>query len=456
MIGEVTGVGGAAAGEAALQQMLKQAGLEPPASAADAVVQVLSDSPSSVEFELTLQDGTVAHTSFRIEPGKSYMPSAAERAAAQKAGRRVYAVKFEATSAESGPNHATLEYFIPYDSLPEDVRRAVLGAPAVRLHFPLVSDAYAQVAGDLGMGMYGGYDTAGGWSGPIKAMKNVQSALEMSADHDQWMQQLDALEGCARNPTSTVTQNAYRQDPQYQQRTIDAIQQARSEVQQTTAVRFLNTEVSVAKGLVSVPSDVPGSQQLKSGLKGGKSMLGELSKSNDSALKGIAEQQIADISKLVDCDLGRPQKIAHGDGMFEYHMHRKGFHEYDEEDRLVKGTFDLSPGPGGAAMLHGDGEFKGRMTSKTFGTSAECEGTSEVQGSIYAGRMKIDGGPNGGNCLFHDRGKTTVLSPRDSDTAFTCEFQDVDLVNGGSYSVHANGDESEYAICKVDLGPQKK
>lgn len=38
------------------------------------------------------------------------------------------------------------------------------------------------------------------------------------------------------------------------------------------------------------------------------------------------------------------------------------------------------------------------------------------------------------------------MSVKDSDTAFRCEFQNVDTVNGGEYEVHASGEESPWAI----------
>lgn len=61
-----------------------------------------------------------------------------------------------------------------------------------------------------------------------------------------------------------------------------------------------------------------------------------------------------------------------------------------------------------------------------------------------------------GNCQFTERGKSSDMSVKGSDTAFRCEFQNVDTVNGGEYAVHASGEESPWATCRLELKPQQR
>jgi hypothetical protein len=404
-----------------------------------AQVRVVSESATSVQLALTLPDNESVEETITIQPGRRYTPTPAELAEAARTGRQTFAVKFSSAPEGTAGTRLTLEYFVPYSAFPEVLRRRVLGPPATTSHFEIVSSAWAEDEGGLGAGVSTAADFHEGY-------ENIESALDKSQEHSDWMAQLDALINCARNPTSALTQSAFRQDPQYQQRTIDAIEQARSEVKQATAMRFLNQETSVASGLVEGPlGQVVG-------------LTGAVSDWNESTLRYIANQQIMDVSKLISCDLAPPPpKQKQGDGTITYHMHREGYLDYDEEDRINKGTFDLKPGPvAGAVSLTGEGEFKGRMSASKVGTKGQCKGTSEIHGGGYSGDLEISGSPVGGQCLFDDHGKVTELSPTDSDTAFSCTFHNVDVVNGGKYEVHADGEESPWATCALELKPRQK
>jgi len=373
-----------------------------------------------------------------IQPGRRYTPTPAEWAEAARTGRYTFDVKFSLAADGPEATRMTLEYFVPYSAFPQDLLQQILGQPAAATRFEFMSSAWAQDEGGLGAAMSMGSKIG-------KNFNKITSALDKSEEHADWMKRLDDLENCARNPTSPLTQNAYRRDPRYQQQTIDAIEAARSEVKQATAMRFLNQETSVATGLVGGP------------LKNAVKATGSVSSWNDSTLKYIAEQRIADISKSVDCELPNPPRLDPGDGTIKYHMHREGYLDYDEEDRITAGQFDLRPGPqAGSVILSGEGTFKGGMSAAKVGTSAKCQGDSEIHGSGYAGDLWIHGGPVSGRCQFIDHGKVTEYGPQDSDTAFSCTFHKVDLVNGGSYEVRADGEESAWTTCSLDLKPQQK
>ena len=400
-------------------------------------VRVASDSTTSVKFALTLIGNEVQET-ITIQPGNRYRPTAEESAQAARSGRQTFAARLTARPEADGGLFVLLQYFVPIEAFPPDFRQELFAQPAAARYSGLIRAARADDGDGLGAAMSMGTKFSKGYH-------QIESAFAKSEDHDQWMKRFDALEECARHPTSTVTQNAYRQDPQSQQNALDAIADARSEVWQASALRFVNQETSVATGLVTGP--------LKNVTKWGKSV----SDWNDSSLKNVANQRLNDISKLVDCDLAPPPVAIHDDGTIEYHMHREGYLDFAEEDRLVKGTISLSPGPAsGIVVVSGDGEFKGRANSPKFQTKATCQGTSEIRGSGANSRLWIGASPNGGTCQFTERGKSSPRSYVDSDTDFRCDFDNVDLVNGGSYSVHAGGEESDWAVCSLELKPQRK
>ena len=43
-----------------------------------------------------------------------------------------------------------------------------------------------------------------------------------------------------------------------------------------------------------------------------------------------------------------------------------------------------------------------------------------------------------------------------ADAGFSCRFTNVDLDNGGSHEVHALGEESEWAVCTLELKVHKE
>jgi hypothetical protein len=424
--------------EAAVRQLMAQAGLAAQQSSAlgHAEVRVISQSATSVRLSLTWPGTAQAEETITIQPGRHYVPTAAELDDAARTGRQTFAAKLTATPPGSKATRLTLEYFVPYSAFPAPLRERFFGSSPTTQGLEIISAAWAGDEGGLGAGVSMAGDLQEGY-------ENIESALGKSQDHADWMSRLDALENCARNPTNPVTQNAFKQDPQYQQRTIEAIEQARSEVTQASALRFLNQETSVASGLVEGPFGA---------------VTGSVSDWNDSTLRDIANRQLADTGKLISCEPAPPpEQQKAGDGMITYHMHRAGYLDYDEEDRINTGTFDLRPGPvAGAVTVAGSGEFKGKMSASKAGTSGECVGTSEIHGSGYGGDIQISGSPVGGGCKFNDRGKVSDLPPIDSDTAFQCQFHNVDLVNGGSYEVKADGEESEWTSCKLDLKPRQQ
>jgi hypothetical protein len=43
-----------------------------------------------------------------------------------------------------------------------------------------------------------------------------------------------------------------------------------------------------------------------------------------------------------------------------------------------------------------------------------------------------------------------------ADAGFSCQFSNVDLENGGRYEVHAQGEESQWAVCTLEIKVRKQ
>jgi hypothetical protein len=406
-------------------------------------IEVLGETPTSVHLAFGAAGVRAADAIISIDPDRHHAPTAAERDKADRTGIRIFDVRFSATRSDSGATRLVLRYFVPYDAVPMALRQRIGARVSMASVFSPVGPAWAQDAGPgAGIGVSTAVEVG---QGIYDAGSEVADAMQKSEQSGDWMARLAALENCARHPGNPLTQAAYRDNPGYQQQVLDGIQQARSEVQQATAMRFLNQETSVATGLVGGPLGT---------------LTGPVASWNDAALQGIAEQQVDDIGKSVTCD-EPPRPAAPGldlsNAGVRYHMHRAHYLDFDEEDRIAAANVELRPGPApGTAMLVGRGVFRSKTSSKKYGTSSSCSGTTEVSGGGSAADFAVSGGPVAGGCDYVNQGKTYHLGPGDSDTGFVCHFQGVDLKHGGSFVGVVEGYEAEYATCEVSLPPLRQ
>jgi len=413
---------------------------------------VVKDTPTSVQLAVTLPEGQVAGVTVNFQPGVPYMPNAAEHAAQ---GREVFGVRLTQADTPDG-KRVLLSYVVPTSAIPPELRERILGK-AQSAGLELVRAAHAQAL-NTWTGLQTGYDL-GKYGSGIKPKtlgklysnyKKVVKAWDSSEQYSVWMQEFDAMERCARNPTQTVTQNAYQQDPGYQQRTIEAIQQARSEAQQAAGLGFVNQEASVAMQLT----------EARGALRG---VTDKVADWNNAALRDVGNQLVTDTGKLVDCDLAPPPDRNRGDGTIKYHMHRAGYLDYEEEDWVVSGTVNLVPGgPAGGFEIRGEGAFKGGKKSARQRVTWRCEGTSEVSGGGGGGGdgqrqpLWVGGGVTGGDCTMTQPNRTIDWGAGAADAGFRCDFPSVDVVNGGSYEVQADGEEARWTTCELELKPVRK
>lgn len=225
------------------------------------------------------------------------------------------------TSSEAdGGFSFELEYFIPYDSMPADVRDEVANGTVTvdaRLALAGMVPLTGPVAASDGIGVIvkgvvdklqdksaskflkfldkqlGGPGVLDKFYKGVKAGLAIKDALAMQSLHGELERQLDELEECVRNPTNPQTQKAYRDDPGYLDRILEQITSVREEVKTVTAVMFIAKMNQTAAGLLA--KKVPWLSFV----------VGPLTSWSKAALDGVNAKLIEDLKKNISsCELG--------------------------------------------------------------------------------------------------------------------------------------------------------
>jgi hypothetical protein len=425
---------------AAFKKFLNEYGLDRKSALylAQVKASVVSQDNTSVHLRFTFPDNRTADETITITPDAQYMPSAAELAPTGGASPPISGRKFSVKAVSPDKTQLSLQYVVPISAVPPDLQQAMRGRASTAQWFTLVPSAWAQSGGG-GAGVSASFEMA---QTLYDALSDIGNAFSKSQEHGNWMQQLDAMENCAKNPTNPLTQKAYQEDPGYRDKVLSGIQDARSEVQQMTAVRFLNQEASVATGLVDAPIG---------------QLTGKVSDWNENVLKDLSNQQVQDIGKSVNCqDAPPPDPMQQHDGTIKYHFHRENYLDFDEDDRIVEGEFDLQSFQQGIAGLTGAAEFKTRIRSSRFQTQGACKGHDHLGGGGTSSQFQIEGGGTDGECNGTDHGRPTHDWNQAGVGGFSCTFHNVDVVNGGSYTAPADGEDAPYGQCELELTPQRK
>ncbi|MBZ5655004.1 MAG: hypothetical protein LAO56_06955 [Acidobacteriia bacterium] len=399
---------------------------------------VVSQDNISVHLRFTFPDNLTADETITITPDAQYTPSAVELSGSGGTSLPIYGRKFAAKAIGPDKAQILLQYVVPLNSVPPGLQQTIRGRASAAQWFTLVPSAWAQSGGG-GAGVSSSFEMA---QTLYDALSDIGNAFSKSEEHSNWMQQLDAMENCAKNPTNPLTQKAYQEDPGYGDKVLSNIQDARSEVQQMTAVRYLNQEASVATNLVDAPIG---------------QLTGQVSDWNENVLKDLSNQQVQDIGKSVNCEDGPPPdpKQQH-DGTIKYHFHRENYLDFDEDDRIVTGEFDLQSFQQGIVGLKGAAEFKTRIRSSRFVTQGTCKGHDGLSGGGTNSSFQIQGGGMDGDCRGTDHGRPTHDWYQAGIGGFSCTFHNVDVVNGGSYTAQADGEDAPYGQCELELTPQRK
>lgn len=229
----------------------------------------------------TFSNGATRDISIRFGAAQSYAPTAAELAAVQAgrsgpAAQAVYAVVFAqvalADSAQTEATQTDLQYFVPFDAMPPELKAQLQARPAAtggkaalaRRVGPLAAgDAtdgvtvyiqeIAKKGADAGIGKLLEYATdhglpagaLGNLFAMASALSDISSAVDLAQQNKAWQRDLAGLRGCAANPTNPLAKT----DPQYAARTQAKIDALSGEMKVVSAVRFLNMLTETASGV---------------------------------------------------------------------------------------------------------------------------------------------------------------------------------------------------------------
>lgn len=438
---------------------------------AQAKIEVLSRTDTSVHFALTFPDHTTVDETATIAADAAYTPTASDLERAARRGSQVHGVKLTNKKTGEKTGTYTLQYHVPYSALPADLQQKIHAAPArsktARFFdlVPVVRAQGAEATGEAVISVIANYfaesyktwkKVGGEWEEfengkslgadvPLAAVDLLEDGLSFKG----WMDDLKKLEDCAKNPTNPLSQKA-SQDPNYQHEVMDQLNDAVGDVQSTA----VPTLASDAAGYLShfLPF-------------GGGAVTTIVFSTQDEAVSEYAEGRIKEAEKyLVPCeDMPDPPGVDHGDGSITFHTQLKNFNSLDSYERYVKSDFNLLQSGAGMFQLSGTGEFKQRSSSSQFKTTNKCAAQAGVSGNgssmmgyrvLTIGSHMINGS---GDCEMNTAGHVTHSSNY-QDPGVVCKFDNVDFVNGGHYETHPEGEPvwSEGTECVLELRPRQK
>jgi hypothetical protein len=286
----------------------------------------------------------------------------------------------------------------------------------------------------------------------------VKDLLKGYLEASDWLGEIGELQNCARNPNNPLAIKA-SQDPNYQKEVLDPLDDASSEIQMTALPKVANITASALTQFIPV--------------FGLGVYISPIVDANDEAIAQIAEGTISDAKKAVtSCEeMPEPPQKNRGDGTITFHTQLQHFNGLDKYDRFVKGDFELvtdstagvgAPGRG-MFRVEGTGVFTQRSESAQYHTNTKCAAQAGISGhgSDVMGYRMLEIGShmiNGsGDCVMQSSGRV-YHSANYQDPGAVCKFPDADLVNGGNYTVHPEGDPvwSAGTECILELRPRQK
>ncbi len=434
-------------------------------------VQVIGQTDTSLHYLLTFADGVTSDETITINPGQKYTPTAAELERSKLPGVQV--IKPSLTAKQAGPKEMqfVLHYFLQESALPAEVLQKIHpAAPQVssRDFFALVPSAWAQGGGSgEGSGDNGGQFVIWNlveltksmdvkqleqmeWEKSAKAVDNILTARDVINGYNEisgWLGEIAELKDCAEHPTNPLTQKAANTD-EYGNQVIGGLDDASSEIQGTAFPKVANIAAS------AVTQELP---------FGTGVLISPLVSANDKAIEQFAEDEINNAKKLVvPCDNPmlpgnlRPMHLAL---VYAYNKTEMGI----EEKRTASGEFDLNTQMGG---LEGEGPGKFKIELKqvqqgpnacAYGYKGKAEGDAKITagggGTPFGGVIELhlstdlnlhESGmvPDGQHCSEQSHDEMRNYN-------FTCHFDGLDLVHGGTFSHFQGGDG--HGTCTIDL-----
>lgn len=443
---------------------------------AQAQWRILDQTDTSIHFIINYPDSAKIDESVNVAADPSYTPTPADLQRAARSPHQVHGASF--TTKKTGPKEwqYTLQYHLPYSQIPSELLQRILpksnSASGGSHVFDLVRPVYADgalPAGEAVVSVVANYFAtyydkmwemekhSVGVDIPLALLDLADDLLTLKG----WVSEVGELEDCAKNPTNPLSQKASH-DQNYQHDVLDPLSDAKGDVISTLAP----TLASDTAGFIThwLPF-------------GSGAVAGLIFSTQDEAVAQFAEGRIQEAGKyIVPC---HEQEMVAGQfrpmqGTLTY-AYKFNSNECKigkcvefEEERKFEGAVHLVPDSFGYLAGQGNGQFNGKSKQhawdqycKTAGWNQELEGPGKIEveaggDSPLNGYIKVRFGSND---LTRKSSQTSCSGERRSDPnqagAFggaSCDFPNVDLVHGGTYSAFENGDP--HGTCKLELAPQ--
>jgi hypothetical protein len=426
-------------------------------------MQILDQTDNSMHVSFTFPDKFTMDETATVAADPGYTPSPAELDRAAQTGSKVHGPKFTIQKNADKWTY-NLQYHVPYGALPSDVRQKIQpakGNQSSAHFFDLVPSALAQgsaqggeLTGEVAVSLFANLtvshyeEISPGKSLGADAPLAIADAFEDAVKFNGWMNDMNKLIDCAQHPTNLLSQKA-SQDASYQHDVMDQLSAAKTDVESTA----FPTVASDAAGVAShwLPY-------------GSGAVAGVVFSTQDDAVEEYAKGRIAEASKyVVPCQIAimLPGNLRPMHAVLEYAYNKTEMGI--EEKRTAGGEFDLNTQMGG---LEGEGPGKFAIDLKqvqqgpnacAFGYKGKADGDAKITagggGTPYGGVIELhlsadlnlhESGmvPDGQHCAEQSHDGIRNYN-------FTCRFDRLDLVHGGTFSHFQEGDG--HGTCTIDL-----
>ena len=412
----------------------------------DLTTEVLIQNATYLNYRQSLPSGESWDVVMKVFSDQTYPPTEQEILDAAASGMQVYNMSAVSYQVNDIPA-MNIRYFVPFDAMSKELLAAI--KPTESQPVSARSASLLPTA------------EAAGLSGAIFEFLFVGNMIELNSGHSIELE-FEQLMQCAQNPTNPLTRRTFDENPEELQRTLDEIRSAQSEVSRLNTARVIN----VAAGLPGVLAHINPAIHVITEAAGHWS---------EHTLRHLTEERLEQARRaVVPCE----EAPVSSSGTIQYSFSRTetgcGNYCWERKDeRTGSGTFLLTTTIGSVGG-NGSGTFGQTITEVTteppddpqadypIGSRAVSSGEVDIKVSgvaVPSGPSRLEFYANG-DSLTYDltgtwmEGVTDTVYPvdpvhrNDYGGGFSCVFDDVDLVNGGTYEVETEGGDG---TCKLEL-----
>jgi len=434
---------------------------------AQAKLEILNQTDTSVHFLITYPDKTTTDETITITSDPKYTPSPGDLERSARTGSKVHGPTFAVKKSGQKEWQYTLQYHVPYSAMPGDLVQKLQHPSSNQTGRIDLPDLIPQVHADGGLGAGEGavsivanyfatyYEKMWEMSAKSVGVDVPLALMDLAEDSAQlklWMDEMGKMQDCAQNPTNPLSQKV-SQDSNYQRDVLDPLSAAKGDVASTLVPTLASDTANFVTHWLPF---------------GSGAVVGLIFSTQDDAVSQYAEGRIEEARKyVVPCDdvPMSPGNLRPMDGTFTYAYMKKTADE--SETKTAEGKFPLNIVSGGLAG-EGTAQFTHEESSKSMSPVPSCQGiahsmkakgdlkiTAQGGGTPLGGviELRVNGelpvvetqlvGNGGNKCVEQSKNNTTFYS-------FVCHFDHLDMVHGGTFSTFAEG-ENGRGTCTIDL-----